>query len=123
MAKGFEKGKLHIDDTEAEVERSIYDHYLSGQTMEMIAWGLNRDGAVTRTENDWTVWSIGRILHNPVYAGYLRWDDLVIPSDHAPIVSADTFNKVQVLAASKVKNSKRSKPKFASCSQCVNSLP
>jgi len=106
------EGKLHIDDTEAEVVRSIYDHYLSGQTMEMIAWGLNRDGAVTRTENGWTVWSIGRILHNPVYAGYLRWDDLVIPSDHAPIVSADTFNKVQMLAASKVKNSKHSKPRL-----------
>lgn len=106
------EGKLYVDDTESEVVRAIYDRYLSGQTMEMIAWGLNRDGTTTRTEGDWTVWSVSRILHNPVYAGYLRWEDLVIPSDHTPLVSADTFNRVQVQVASKVKNPKHGQAKL-----------
>lgn len=100
------EGMLHVDDTEAEVVRSIYNRYLSGQTMEMIAWGLNRDGTTTRTEGDWTVWSISRILHNPVYAGYLRWEDLVNPAEHASIIDVATFNKVQVMIAGKIKNRK-----------------
>ncbi len=106
------EGMLHVDETEAQVVRTIYDRYLAGQTMEMIAWGLNRDGVTTRTEGEWTVWSISRILHNPVYAGYLRWEDLVISSDHVPIVNLSTFNKVQVQAASKVKNPKHAKAKL-----------
>ncbi|NLX47851.1 MAG: recombinase family protein [Euryarchaeota archaeon] len=106
------EGVLHIDEDEAQVVRSIFNQYLSGQTMEMIAWGLNRSGVTTRTENDWTVWSIGRILHNPVYAGYLRWEDLVIPSDHIPVVDAGTFNQVQLEISRRVRNPKHAKPKL-----------
>jgi len=106
------EGMLHVDETEAQVVRSIYDRYLADQTMEMIAWGLNRDGVTTRTEGEWTVWSISRILHNPVYAGFLRWEDLVISSDHVPIVCPDMFNRVQVQAASKVKNPKHARAKL-----------
>ena len=106
------EGLLHVDETEAQVVRSIYDRYLSGQTMEMIAWGLNRDGVTTRTEGEWTVWSIGRILHNPVYAGYLRWEDLVNPSEHVPIVSVATFNRVQIEISGKVKNKKHASIKL-----------
>lgn len=102
------EGSLHVDETEAEIVRAIYDRYLSGQTMEMIAWGLNRDGITTRTEGHWTVWSVSRILHNPVYAGYLRWEDLINPSSHVPIIDIPTFNKVQVQIASKVRNKKHS---------------
>lgn len=103
---------LHVDETEAEVVRSIYSKYLSGQTMAMIAWGLNRDGITTRTEGDWTVWSISRILHNPVYAGYLRWEDLVNPSPHVPIIDVTTFNKVQIEIAGKVRNKKHASVKL-----------
>ena len=74
--------------------------------MDMIAWGLNRDAVTTRRESHWTVWSISRILHNPVYAGHLRWDDLVVSSEHTPIITIETYNEVQKLIASKVKNRK-----------------
>lgn len=100
------EGRLHVDETEAEVVRSIFERYLSGLTMEMIAWGLNRDGITTRTERGWTVWSISRILHNPVYAGYLRWEDVVNPSDHTPIIEVATFNRVQREISNRIKNRK-----------------
>lgn len=101
-------GTLIQDMEEAKVVRSIYDQYLAGQTMDMIAWGLNRDAVTTRGESHWTVWSISRILHNPVYAGHLRWDDLIIPSDHLPIIPVELFNQVQRKIASRVKNKKHS---------------
>jgi len=106
------EGALHIDEGEAQVVRTIYGQYLAGQTMEMIAWGLNRDGITTRTQGEWTVWSISRILHNPIYAGYLRWEDLIIPSDHDAIVDITTYNRVQTGVASKVKNPKHAKAKL-----------
>jgi hypothetical protein len=74
--------------------------------MDMIAWGLNRAAVTTRGDSHWTVWSISRILHNPVYAGHLRWDDLVIPSDHQPIISVEKFNQTQKKVASRIKNKK-----------------
>ncbi|MCG7844669.1 MAG: recombinase family protein [Methanomassiliicoccales archaeon] len=100
------EGKLVQDEIEAQVVRSIYDQYLAGQTMDMIAYGLNRESVTTRGESHWTVWSISRILHNPVYAGHLRWDDLVIPSDHQPIISIGIFNQTQRKVASRIKNKK-----------------
>ncbi len=102
-------GKLFIEENEAEVVRSIYTQYLGGQTMDMIAWGLNARGVLTSTDSQWTVWSISRILHNPVYAGFLRWDDLIIPSEHQGVIEPSAFNEVQLRIASRVKNKKRAK--------------
>lgn len=102
-------GKLFIEENEAEVVRSIYTQYLGGQTMDMIAWGLNARGVLTSTDSHWTVWSISRILHNPVYAGFLRWDDLIIPSEHQGVIESSAFNEVQLRIASRIKSKKRAK--------------
>ncbi|MCX6650856.1 MAG: recombinase family protein [Methanomassiliicoccales archaeon] len=100
----LQNGELVQNEEEAPVVRSIYDQYLSGRTMDLIAWGLNKDDIGTKSDNHWTVWSISRILHNPVYAGHRRWDDLVVRSMHAPIISSFTFNQVQEKIASRVKD-------------------
>jgi len=34
-------------------------------------------------------------LHNPVYAGFLRWDGFLRKAEHEAFVSAETFNEVQ----------------------------
>jgi len=102
-------GKLLLEEEEALVVRDMYTKYLHGQTMDMIAWGLNGDGVTTSTGGHWTTWSISRVLHNPVYAGFLRWDDIIMPADHQAIIGVDTFNEVQRKISSKVKNKKHVK--------------
>jgi len=102
----LQEGRLIPEENEARVVRSIYERYLAGSTMDMIAWNLNRGAITTRAERHWTVWSISRILHNPVYVGYLRWDDLVMPSEHAPIITVEKYNEVQKMIMSRVKNKK-----------------
>ena len=105
----FKAGKLVTLESEAPVASGIYQSYLAGETMNGIAWRLNQEGVTTRRMKSWTVWSISHILHNPVYAGYLRWEGILIPNDHAPIVSVQTFNLVQSKIASKVKDSRHRK--------------
>lgn len=99
-------GLLVIDTAEAEVVRKIFNKYLAGRTMISIATELNDISILTKNENKWTVWSISRILHNPIYAGHLRWDDLIVQSGHEPIVTIEIFNSVQIKIASRVKRKK-----------------
>jgi len=35
------------------------------------------------------------ILHNPVYAGFLRWDQFLRKAEHVALVPIETFNEVQ----------------------------
>ena len=107
----LQDGKLLQEESEAATVRFIYDRYLSGRSMGMIAWELNGMDVTTGTGGQWTVWSISRILHNPVYAGFLRWDDVVVPSGHEAVVSVATFNEVQSRIAARTRNPKHSKPR------------
>ena len=95
---------LNPVENEIGVVERMFRMYLEGNTMVNIAWILNRENITTRKCNDWTIWSIRRILHNPVYAGFLRWDGILIPSDHFPALSVDDFNEVQRIISSRVRN-------------------
>jgi site-specific DNA recombinase len=103
-------GTLMKDEEEAQVVRSIFEMYRSGHTMDMIAWNLNREDVTTRANGHWTVWSISRILHNPIYAGHLRWDGLMVPSNHEPIIPVQAFNEVQRLISLRVRNPQHRAP-------------
>ncbi|MEM0449524.1 MAG: recombinase family protein [Methanomassiliicoccales archaeon] len=91
----FKSGKIVAHDTEAPVVLEIFQSYYSGIPMDDIAWRLNQKGILTKRGCRWTVWSISRILHNPIYAGYLFWDGKVLATDHEPIVSKELFESVQ----------------------------
>ncbi len=97
---------LIVMEAERTVVQSVFAHYLSGDTAIQIAKTLNQESIATRRGKEWTIWSIGRMLHNPVYAGYLRWDGLILPSDHEAIIDVEEFNQVQARMASRTRRSK-----------------
>ena len=94
---------LVVVEAERPIVQSVFSHYLNGDTAIQIAKSLNNDSIPTRRGKEWTVWSIGRMLHNPVYAGYLRWDGLILPSDHEAIIGGEEFNQVQARMASRTR--------------------
>lgn len=100
----FGDGGLQPDDEEADVVRSIYSMYLSGMTMDSIAYSLNRDRCLTRKGNPWNKFNLRTILHNPVYAGYLHWEDVIWKGGFTPIIETEEFDRTQVLMASRVRN-------------------
>src|SRR5438309_11915274 len=66
-----------------------------GRTLEEIAAGLNEDGYRTKRDTEWTAVKAYRILHNPVYAGFLRWDGFLRKAEHSALVSLEMFNEAQ----------------------------
>lgn len=76
---GYEKYKLKgkgwslRTNGESDVVKQIYQMYLSGQGMTVIANTLNDMQIPTRTGNPWRKYTINDILTNPVYTGKVRW--------------------------------------------------
>src|SRR6266571_2324480 len=89
------EGRLVPIEAEAEVVREMFDLCLSGRTLEETAVELNANGHRTTLGTSWTPIKVYRILHNPVYAGFLRWDGIVRKADHDPLVAVEKFNEAQ----------------------------
>ncbi len=89
------EGQLRMDEDEADVVREIFEECLEGRTLEEIAADLNELGRKTKRGTGWTAVKVYRILHNPIYAGHLRWDGYVRKAEHDPVISIDTFNQAQ----------------------------
>lgn len=98
------EGSLKSVPEELDVIRKIFNDYMSGMTMDAICFDLNRSGDLTRKGNAWNKFNLRNILHNPVYAGYMRWEELLIKHDAETVLSPEEFNNIQELMASKVRD-------------------
>ena len=100
----LENGGLEEEPDELQIVSRMFSEYLGGSTMDEISWSLGREGILTRRGNPWNKRNMSTVLHNPVYAGYMRWEDVLI-RHHAPTaVSIEEFNRTQELMASKVRD-------------------
>ena len=102
----FGESGLEVQEEEAPVVREIFSSYLSGATMDEIAYRLNRSGSLTRRGNPWNKFNLRTILHNTVYAGYLHWEDIVWKGDFDPIIDTGTFDRAQEMMAARIRNPK-----------------
>ncbi len=89
------EGQLLPDERGASLVRDIFDRCIEGRTLEEIASDLNAGGHRTRRGTEWTAVKVHRIVHNPVYAGFLRWDGIFRRAEHPAIVPVETFNEAQ----------------------------
>lgn len=103
----MEGGMLVPVPEELETVAGMFCDYLGGSTMDGIAHGLNRRGIVTGRGNAWTVYSVRTVLHNPIYAGYMRWDGILIRHHAETAADPDVYNRVQRLIATKVRDPSR----------------
>ena len=100
----FGDSGLVPDENESESVREIFSMYLSGMTMDDIAFRLNSTGTLTRRGNPWNKFNLRTILHNPIYAGYLHWEDIIWRGDFDPIIDVETFDRTQEMMAAKIRN-------------------
>ena len=96
-------GELKEDDGELPLVKRMFQMYMEGDTVDDICYQLNREGATTRKGNIWNKPNMRNILHNPVYAGYMRWEEFLIPHNAAAAVTPEEFNRVQETMASRTK--------------------
>jgi DNA invertase Pin-like site-specific DNA recombinase len=97
----YTNGKLKINQHEYENVKNIFQNYLEGMSMKKIADELNSKNIPTKLNKTWGIQTVSVILKNPVYCGYLHWEEYLNPSDHPPIIDKDTFNEVQKLIKKK----------------------
>ncbi len=97
-------GRLSVDPEEARTVREVFDRCLAGETTAQIADAMNARGMRAKRGGRWSHARVLYILHNPLYAGFLRWDGYTRPADHPAIVSPSVFNRAQAALQSRIRN-------------------
>ena len=90
----YRQGKLTVINDEMYVVRAIYNMYRKGNSMEFIAESLNDAMFPAKKGGKWNKQSISKILHNPLYAGYVEWKGITRQGDHCAIVDRETFESI-----------------------------
>ena len=115
-----QKNDLVIDENEAHIVREIFDLYLNhNKGLKAITTILNQKGYRTINQKPFSVFGVKYILNNPVYKGYVRFnnhqnwavqrrsgksdknDVILVKGKHEAIISEDVFDKVHEKLASK----------------------
>lgn len=113
----IENGEFIIDEETAPIVRRIFNEALNGKPCRNIAMDLNSDGIRTRRGNLFENRTVLYLLRNPVYAGYIRWDnsgrgsrgfyrdgtETLVKGSHDVIINKEDFDTVQNLIKPKVK--------------------
>lgn len=133
---GYDKVKIKNDkgytlspnEAEAEVVKLIYDMYISGNGMTVIANALDKKGIKPRYRDTWSKSTISDILKNPVYMGKIRWayrkeekdytdkrkirktrtvnnECIYVDGLHEAIITEDTFSKAQKIRKNNTRKS------------------
>ncbi len=103
-------GRYSIVESEADVIREIFRRYCDGDSLHDLRRFLKRKGTMTRSGKEWSKMSLAHILHNPVYVGKIRWDHITRGGDHPAIIDIETFEEVQRISLSRLRNRPHSKP-------------
>lgn len=90
----YKQGKLTVVNDEMYIVRAIYNMYRKGNSMEFIAESLNDAMFPAKKGGKWNKQSISKILHNPLYAGYVEWKGITRQGDHCAIIDRETFESI-----------------------------
>ena len=116
--------RLAVHDGEAEIIKHIFSLFNSGCNASEVARQINALGYLTRNGKQFEGRGVRYILHNPIYAGYIRWSKdgrmasnrrfdsenfIVVKGVHEQIISEEEFKKAQM----KLSNLRRKKKNAA----------
>jgi len=108
----YEDGKLKVNEKEAEAVKLMFSRYLEGRSTSDIAEELDERDYPNKRNGCWSARTVGKILKNPVYCGFLEWEDIVFRGEHRALIEVEKFNDVQNLLYQNTRNSKlRRKPR------------
>lgn len=90
----YNHGKLHVIDDEMYTIKAIYNMYYKKYSMNFIASMLNDAMIPAKKGGRWNKQSICKILHNPLYAGYIKWDGNIRIGEHRAIINHEIFEAI-----------------------------
>lgn len=95
-AEGPQGQKVLRESPHAWAVREVFDRYASGDTYtDIAAWGSDQDEA--GNVPGWPTWpaDVGNIVRNPVYIGYIVFEDDQYPGQHEPLVDEEVWEACQ----------------------------
>jgi DNA invertase Pin-like site-specific DNA recombinase len=109
----YEESELRINAKEAMGVQLMFSLYLRGKRTTSIAEELEKREYPTKRGGCWSARTVGKILKNPVYCGYMEWEDIVFKGEHEAIIPVEEFNEVQKKLHQNTRNSKlKRKPRL-----------
>jgi len=88
------KGQLNLIPDEGYNVRAIFKLCMEGKSYNEIAQMLNDASIPAKKGGKWNKQSVDNILHNPIYAGYVRWNGILRKGSHSAVIDLDTYQKV-----------------------------
>src|SRR5262249_23772623 len=105
-----------FDPERAELIKWAFEVYATGEysltrlTDELQAKGLTTQGSRRHSSRPVPRSTVARFLHNPYYAGTIRFNGISQPGRHEPLIDQETFNRVQqILTAHALSGEKQRK--------------
>lgn len=95
--------ELVINQLEASIVRKAFDLYASGVATTRLYRLLNEEGHIGK-EKPWSYRTIRNVLENPVYAGFVRYNNHIFEGTHEPIISKEIYDKVQSMIKERYQN-------------------
>ena len=100
----FEDGNLESDTFELSQVSYMFERCVNGVSIADIVNDLNHSDAKPHGGGKWTKFNVSAILHNPIYAGYIRWQELTYRHYADTAVDVKVFNRAQTHMASRVRD-------------------
>lgn len=91
------KDTWKINPTEAIYVKFCFESYLKYRSLSIVAREARRKGYCGKRGAIPSAYHIQVILCNPIYCGFNRFGKCIFKGNHEPLVSIDTFNKVQTI--------------------------
>lgn len=92
----FRDGDLVVNVDESSIIPMMYNMYFNGETLRGICRELKALRIPTKKgKTDWDPKTVQRILSNPIYCGYLKWENVIYRSEVGGMVDVDLYNNVQ----------------------------
>ena len=90
-----ENKRLVPDDVEAPRLRFMFEQFAGNPSLAHLRAQLRQRNWQTRSGRPWTKSPLDYMLSNPVYIGKLPFNGLDLPGEHAPLIDAELFQRVQ----------------------------
>lgn len=100
---GYTNSKLRINKYEASIIKKIYDLYLQGNSISKIVSCLNKSKIPTKKGKKWADNTVAKILKNPLYCGYIKWNAILKKGNHERIIMPEQFNSIQKMIAKRAR--------------------
>jgi site-specific DNA recombinase len=115
--------RLIINTDEATRLQFMFQRFADTPSLAKLRDDLHRRGWHTRSKQPWSKTALDQILRNPIYSGYVRFNEQLYKGDHAPIVKESLFQKVQSVRRDRSHGSAKLKRVFLlkgliRCSEC-----